>query len=93
MITYIASIGNKYKIERYPNYVPLKLDHRNVLQGKVYYDTQNTVRIETTLSYNVGQKISIGGYPIGGKKFRLLEVSITDNPVLADSQIIERRSR
>ncbi|MEY8458582.1 hypothetical protein [Lactococcus ileimucosae] len=93
MNVYIASIGNKYKIERYSGYVPLKLDHRNTLQGKVYYDTQNTVKIETTLSYDVGQKISIGGYPIGGKKFRLLEVSITDNPVLKDSQIIERRSK
>ena len=88
---YIAHVGNKYQIERYSGDVQLRLDHSDILNGKVYYDTPNTLRIETTLSYDVGQEVSIGGYPIGGKKFRLLELSITDNPILENAKIIERR--
>jgi hypothetical protein len=88
---YIITYGHKYQIDSFIGYVPLKLDHVEVLNGKVYYDSKNTLRIETTLLYNVGQKISIGGYPTGGKKFRLLEVSITDYPVLENAEIISRK--
>ena len=35
--------------------------------------------------------VSIGGYPYGGRKFRLLELSITDNPVLDKAKIISRK--
>ena len=43
------------------------------------------------LLYEVGQFVSIGGYPYGGRKFRLLELSITDNPVLDKAKIISRK--
>lgn len=88
---YVITYGHKYQIYSFTGYVPLKLDHIEVLNGKVYYDSEKTLIIETTLLYDVGQKISIGGYPIGGKKFRLLEVSITDYPVLENAEIISRK--
>lgn len=91
MITYLATIGNKYQIQRYSGYVELRLDHVEILSGKVYFNDKHTLRIETTLSYDVGQKVSIGGYPIGGKLFALRELSITDNPILDDAEIIERK--
>lgn len=88
---YVITYGHKYKINSFKSYVPLKLDHVELLVGKVFYNSKNTLRIETTLLYDVGQKISIGGYPIGGKNFRLIEVSITNNPVLANAEIISRK--
>lgn len=88
---YIITYGHKYRISSFKGHKPLKLDHKDVLYGKVYYNSKKTLRIETTLSYDVGQKISIGGYPIGGKKFRLIEVSITNNPVLANAEVISRK--
>lgn len=88
---YVITYGHKYKINSFKSYVQLKLDHVELLAGKVFYNSRNTLRIETTLLYDVGQKISIGGYPIGGKNFRLIEVSITNNPVLANAEIISRK--
>ena len=88
---YVVTYGHKFKIDSFKSYVPLKLDHVDLLNGKVYYNSKKTLRIETTLSYDVGQKVSIGGYPIGRKKFRLIELSITNNPVLANAEIISRK--
>lgn len=87
---YIATVGRKYKIEQFEGSVALRLDHRDILQGKVFYLSENKLIIETTLSYEVGQKVSIGGFPIGGKKFMLDELSITNNPVLDGAEIIEK---
>lgn len=88
---YVITYGHKYKINSFKSFVPLKLDHVEFLAGKVYYNSKKTLRIETTLFYDIGQKISIGGYPTGGKNFRLIEVSITNNPVLANAEIISRK--
>ena len=88
---YVATYGDKYKIDSFTGYRELRKDHLELLSGKVYYNSENSLRIETTLSYDVGQKVSIGGYPIGGKKFRLIELSITNNPVLANAEIISRK--
>lgn len=88
---YVITYGHKYKIDSFTGYVPLKLDHIEVLNGKVYYHSKRTLRIKTTLFYDIGQKVSIGGYPTGGKKFRLLEVSITNYPVLENAEIISRK--
>lgn len=88
---YVVTYGHKYKISSFKGFVPLKLDHKEMLSGKVFYNSKKTLRIETELSYNIGQKISIGGYPTGGKNFRLIEVSITDNPVLDNAEIISRK--
>ena len=88
---YVITYGHKYKINSFKSYVPLKLDHIELLAGKVFYNSKKTLRIETTLLYDVGQKVSIGGYPTGGKNFRLIEVSITNNPVLANAEIISRK--
>lgn len=88
---YVITYGHKYKISSFKKHVPLKLDHKEILAGKVYYNSKKTLRIETTLLYDVGQKISIGGYSTGGKSFRLIEVSITNNPVLANAEIISRK--
>lgn len=87
---YIATVGRKYKIEQFEGSVALRLDHHDILQGKVFYLSENKLIIETTLSYKVGQKVSIGGFPIGGKRFMLDELSITDNPVLDGAEIIEK---
>lgn len=88
---YVATYGDKYIIDAFTGYRELKLDHVEVLNGKVYYNDENTLRIETTLLYDIGQFVSIGGYPYGGRKFRLLELSITDNPVLDKAKMISRK--
>lgn len=88
---YVATYGDKYRIYDFTGYRELRKDHLDILNGKVYYDSENTLRIETTLLYEVGQLVSIGGYPYGGRKFRLLELSITDNPVLDKAKIISRK--
>lgn len=90
MYYYVATIGNKYKLEPFSEPKRLRLDHRKVLTGEVYYLDEKRLIILTTLSYDVGQTVSIGGYPIGGKYFQLEELSITDNPVLDNAKIIER---
>lgn len=88
---YIVTYGDYYKIKSFRGYVPLKLDHIEVLNGKVYYNSPKTLRIETTLLYDVGQKVSIGGYLINRRNFNLIELSITDNPVLDKAEIIQRK--
>lgn len=88
---YVATYGDKYRIDSFKGHRELRKDHLELLQGKVYYNSKNTLRIETTLLYEVGQFVSIGGYPYGGRKFRLLELSITDNPVLDEAEIISRK--
>lgn len=88
---YIATIGHKYQIPSFKGHKLLRLDHKDTLNGKVYYHSKKTLRIETTLFYEVGQKVSIGGYPMGGKVFRLLELSITNHPVLDKAYIISRK--
>lgn len=88
---YIATYGDYYKISSFKGFVPLKLDHIELLNGKVYYNSPKTLRIETTLLYDVGQKVSIGGYLINRRNFNLIELSITDNPVLDKAEIIKRK--
>lgn len=87
---YIATFGNKYKIEPFEGSVPLKKDHKETLQGKVMFLDETKLIITTALSYDVGQEVSIGGFPTGGKWFTLRELSITNNPVLPNAKIIER---
>lgn len=93
MITYIATVGTKYKIDEFVGSVMLRKDHKERLEGEVYYLDERRVKIETELRYNIGQCVSIGGYPMGRKKFRLIELSITDNPVLSGARIIEKEER
>ena len=88
---YVATYGDKYRIDGFTGHRELRKDHLELLQGKVYYNSKNTLRIETTLLYEVGQFVSIGGSPYGGRKFRVLELSITDNPVLDKAEIISRK--
>lgn len=88
---YIATYGDYYKIKSFKGSVPLKLDHIELLNGKVYYNSPKTLRIETTLLYDVGQKVSIGGYLINRRNFNLIELSITNNPVLDKAEIIKRK--
>lgn len=88
---YVVTYGHKYKIDSFKGFRELRKDHRDILAGKVYYNSKKTLRIETTILYDVGQCVSIGGYPYSGKKFRLLELSITNNPVLSEAKIISRK--
>ena len=88
---YVATYGDKYRIGSFKGHRELRKDHLELLSGKVYYNSENTLRIETTLLYEVGLFVSIGGYSYGGRKFRLLELSITDNPVLDKAEIISRK--
>ncbi|MCD6632158.1 hypothetical protein OGZ51_02920 [Lactococcus lactis] len=87
---YTAILGDKFIIEPFET-VPLKLDHTQaILPATVVYGGRNQVYIYTDLEYNVGQCVSIGGYSVGGKKFRLIELSITDYPVLDNALITEK---
>ncbi len=90
---YIATTGTRFKIEPFTGAVPLKKDHNEILNGSVYYYSPMKVKIDTTLVYDVGQEVSIGGFPTGGRYFSLKELSITDNPVLPNAKIIERENK
>ncbi|WP_207781784.1 hypothetical protein [Lactococcus petauri] len=89
---YKATLGGKYSIDDFIDKVELRLDHDLILPAEVYKLDWNTVIIETKLQFPLGQAVSMGGYPvgsIGGKSFRLLEVSITNYPVFDESLITE----
>lgn len=90
---YIATTGTRFKIEPFEGYVPLKKDHDEVLNGSVYYLSPMKVKIDTTLVYDIGQEVSIGGFPTGGRGFALRELSITNDPVLPNAKIIEREDK
>ena len=87
---YYAKLGGQYRIDDFIDNVELRLDHKEILPGKVTKIDGNTVLIDTPLQYKLGQGVSIGGYETGGKGFRLMEVSITDYPVFQDAMITRR---
>jgi hypothetical protein len=87
---YTATIGTKWRLEPFDT-IPLRVDHTSgYLPAVVTFVDSMTVRIYTDLEYNVGQFVSISGYPISGRRFKAIELSITDYPVLAGAQIIEK---
>lgn len=87
---YYAKLGGQYNIDDLIDKVELRLDHKEILPGKVTKIDGNTVLIDTPLQYKLGQGVSIGGFETGGKGFRLMEVSITDYPVFQDAMITRR---
>lgn len=87
---YYAKLGGQYRIDDFIDNVELRLDHNEILPGKVTKIDGNTVLIDTPLQYKLGQGVSIGGYETGGKGFRLMEVSITDYPVFTEAMITRR---
>ena len=87
---YYAKLGGQYRIDDFIDNVELRLDHTQILPGKVTKIDGNTVLIDTPLRYKLGQGVSIGGFETGGKGFRLMEVSITDYPVFQDAMITRR---
>ena len=87
---YYARLGGQYRIDDFIDNVELRLDHTQILPGKVTKIDGNTVLIDTPLRYKLGQGVSIGGFETGGKGFRLMEVSITDYPVFQDAMITRR---
>lgn len=86
---YKAILGNQYIINDFIENVELRLEHGIILPADIYKYDRNTVIIDTPLVYSIKQGISIGGYPEGGKRFRMIELSITDFPVLKNSYISE----
>ena len=87
---YYAKLGGQYNIDDFIDEVQLRVDHNEILPGIITKIDRNTVLIDTPLNYKIGQGVSIGGYETGGKGFRLIEVSITDNPVFEDAKITRR---
>lgn len=87
---YTVKLGGKWKVQPF-ELIPLKQEHTaQILPANVVYVDSNTVYIYTDLQYEVGQKVSLGGYPINGKKFKMIELSITDYPKLQGAEIIEK---
>lgn len=89
---YKAVLGKRYIIDDFIDTVELRLDHETILPAKVYKLDGDTVIIDTELLFAVGQPVSMGGYPTGSngnRSFRLLEVSITNTPVLEKAMITE----
>lgn len=87
---YTVKLGGKWKVQPF-ELIPLKQEHTaQILPANVIYVDSNTVYIYTDLEYEVGQKVSLGGYPINGKKFKIIELSITDFPKLQGAEIIEK---
>ena len=87
---YYAKLGGQYNIDDFIDNVELRLDHNEILPGKVTKIDGNTVLIDTPLQYKFGQGVSLGGFETGGKGFRLMELSITDYPVFQDAMITRR---
>ena len=52
---YVATYGDKYRIDSFTGHRELRKDHLELLSGKVYYNSENSLIIETTLLYEVGQ--------------------------------------
>ena len=90
---YVATYGDKYKIDSFKGHRELRKDHLELLNGKVYYNSENSLRIETTLLYEVGQFVSIGGYPYGGRKIKLLKVLINGKPILNKTKKILKKGK
>lgn len=89
---YTAKLGGKYNIQPF-ELVPLKLDHgKEILPANVVYVDSNTVYVYTDLEYEIGQPVSTGGYLISGKKYNMIELSITSYPVLENAKIIEKEN-
>lgn len=87
---YTVKLGGKWKVQPF-ELIPLKQEHTaQILPANVVYVDSNTVYIYTDLEYEVGQKVSLGGYPVNGKKFKMIELSITDYPKLQGAEIIEK---
>lgn len=87
---YTAKLGGYWKVQPF-DLVPLKIEHTaDILPANVVYKDSNTVYIYTDLEYEIGQKVSLGGYPINGKKFRMIELSVTKYPVLSGAEIVEK---
>ena len=87
---YTVKLGGKWKVQPF-ELIPLKQEHTaQILPANVVYVDSNTVYIYTDLEYEVGQKVSLGGYPINGKKFKMIELSITDFPKLQGAEITEK---
>lgn len=87
---YIVSVGNKFKIQPFKGYRELRINHKTIVTGKVSYINPRQLMVVTSLAYSIGQKVSIGGYPIRGKWFSLQELTITNHPLLEDAEILER---
>lgn len=88
---YVATGGGKFRIKPFTGYVDLRKDHKEILEGKVSYIDTNTLKIETSLKYEIGQSVSIGGFVSNVVNFKLLELSITDYPVFKEAQIISKK--
>ena len=75
---YTVKLGDYWRVQPFSD-VPLKLEHKENLPAIVTYCDSNTAYIYTDLEYN-----------ISGKKFKLIELSITDFPVFETAQIVEK---
>ena len=40
---YVATYGDKYRIDSFKGYRELRKDHLELLSGKVYYNSKNTL--------------------------------------------------
>lgn len=89
---YKATLGGKWQVYTNTGTIDLRQDHLGILPATVKLIDHNTVEFETELDYEIGQKVSIGGYPTGKRDFNLLEVSITNHPVYESAKIIEKET-
>lgn len=87
---YIAFIGYRFRLQPFRKTIKLKLTHSDFLDGEVEYIDDYNVYIYTNLSYNVGQGISVAGYPLTRRYFQLEELSITDFPKIEGAKIIKK---
>lgn len=87
---YTAFIGYRFRLQAFEKTIKLKLAHSDFLGGEVGYIDDYNVYIYTNLSYNVGQGVSIGGYPLARRYFQLEEISITDFPKIEGAKIIKK---
>lgn len=87
---YTAFIGYRFRLQTFKETIKLKLTHSDFLGGEVEYIDDYNVFIYTNLSYEVGQGVSVGGYPLARRYFQLEEVSITDYPKIEGAKITKK---
>ncbi|MGL5895726.1 MAG: hypothetical protein ACRCZN_01915 [Lactococcus lactis] len=87
---YNAFIGYRFRLQNFDGIKDLKDTHNDFLGGYCEYVDDYNLTIYTNLSYEVGQSVSIGGYPLSKRYFELLEVSITSNPRIEGAKITKK---
>lgn len=87
---YNAFIGYKFRLQKFTDTRNLRAVHVDNLGGYCEYVDDYNLTFYTNLNYEIGQGVSIGGFPLSKRYFELLELSITDTPRIQGAKITQK---